>query len=812
MLPHKGRPLLGCEKLLVQGLPYFRLALQNETEVQLGDLAGNAMSLTVVSACMLGAILAEQARKDLNMTPIKQNATPKQQKDFVQKIIDCLPKLAPLSKSEVATSDEVAATAIKSLEADSSVCAVKIFKDLAALADNAINSSVLCTCESSGRNSKTEEFVQCTVCRVSCCRDCLNDTTGYNLSSHKTEEFVVSSIDHDNGRFQTKLRSALPASLYLDNSGLEEIESVGCIDAKKVSNLANSPFNLHRIKRDRRKWIITYYARRNDVGEATAELRITVGDLKRLDAKSHSPANTGALVELTSFLPARSSQPRFGHLSPIAIINFDKESTKESIWTARSPTEKVVLTVRGEGSTDSPRITVGLEESILDDLKATAASSYNTKAYSSACAKGENRRWIYPKNWTEWPQSIFVESDNESVLAGQYERAACEQTINMNALWIRQASEDRPVLYLMIKPNVSRTGPDTAIITSSIGYETNFVLAEFPPFWQPCDSLVKAKEIVKGVKFHSWKQMEKVKCTAQIASVEVEVKKCLVGDDLIVINKLTERQCKMMCQRIECDDDVLKLPIHSGQRAQQIIRVFNAVCVSAMQRQMASGGLNFGLVPDKDGWHELHLDDKDTPFGTCEMCVPYRPAENWIYDEVRKRWDRNYESGVSRKFRLSLQNAPSPFEVWVNRQEHSLSIKLFPRVAAHYVGRQIIDGRNIDAKGINVKFHFTDISLQEDPVIDPFKVKTCQNEEPTDIALKEPFSLYERQKKVVTKMVSIENAQTDFKEMEMVENPVYGSSGLSLTTVAERATKLRGGVIADAIGAGKVSFVVLDKI
>lgn len=41
-LPHAGRPLLGCEKLLLQGIPYFRLLLGNETEVQLGDLAGNA--------------------------------------------------------------------------------------------------------------------------------------------------------------------------------------------------------------------------------------------------------------------------------------------------------------------------------------------------------------------------------------------------------------------------------------------------------------------------------------------------------------------------------------------------------------------------------------------------------------------------------------------------------------------------------------------------------------------------------------------------------------------------------------------------
>ena len=47
-LPHFGRPLLGCEKLLLQGIPYFRLALGTETEAQLSDLAGNAMSLTVV--------------------------------------------------------------------------------------------------------------------------------------------------------------------------------------------------------------------------------------------------------------------------------------------------------------------------------------------------------------------------------------------------------------------------------------------------------------------------------------------------------------------------------------------------------------------------------------------------------------------------------------------------------------------------------------------------------------------------------------------------------------------------------------------
>jgi hypothetical protein len=63
-LPHFGRPLLGCEKLLLQGIPYFRLALGTETEVQLGDLAGNAMSLTVVGATILAAICCKQLRAE----------------------------------------------------------------------------------------------------------------------------------------------------------------------------------------------------------------------------------------------------------------------------------------------------------------------------------------------------------------------------------------------------------------------------------------------------------------------------------------------------------------------------------------------------------------------------------------------------------------------------------------------------------------------------------------------------------------------------------------------------------------------------
>jgi hypothetical protein len=41
--------MMGFEKLLLQGIPFTRLALGPETEVQLSDLAGNAVSIIVSS-------------------------------------------------------------------------------------------------------------------------------------------------------------------------------------------------------------------------------------------------------------------------------------------------------------------------------------------------------------------------------------------------------------------------------------------------------------------------------------------------------------------------------------------------------------------------------------------------------------------------------------------------------------------------------------------------------------------------------------------------------------------------------------------
>jgi hypothetical protein len=59
MIPYitnRGGPLVGYEALALQGLPVDRLLLTRETQDQLADLAGNAMSTTVVGSCIIRAL------------------------------------------------------------------------------------------------------------------------------------------------------------------------------------------------------------------------------------------------------------------------------------------------------------------------------------------------------------------------------------------------------------------------------------------------------------------------------------------------------------------------------------------------------------------------------------------------------------------------------------------------------------------------------------------------------------------------------------------------------------------------------------
>jgi len=62
-------------------------------------------------------------------------------------------------------------------------------------------------------------------------------------------------------------------------------------------------------------------------------------------------------------------------------------------------------------------------------------------------------------------------------------------------------------------------------------------------------------------------------------------------------------------------------------------------------------------------------------------------------------------------------------------------------------------------------------------------------------------------------MLNIEGGNVDFEEIEMNEQSMPGSTSWSLVAKAARTSKLKGGVIADAIGSGKtvISIAIILK-
>jgi hypothetical protein len=635
-------------------------------------------------------------------------------------------------------------------------------------------------------------FYQCSVCKISCCQECCNSTAGYQLKSHAIQKKIISNEERKVGNFDGKLRNILPPTILFAKDSLAELSTNG-VESHNVLSLANVNFNLHRISRLRRAWHIVYFAREGQVGEALAELSIRVGELPG--------GGEGVFLELRSFLPARVAPLVYGPLAPIAVWKCTKTTTKVTAqkWVGASSEVTVrTLKVVGSSAGKSFRSEAGLTSEAAKGANSGCQKSNNKKSFAQAKKSGEERRWLYAKNWDTWPTELVVSGDDDSngarAVSGTYFRANCRQTVNQGAIWIRKES---PILYLLIRPEVSRTGSDFAIISKSISYEdASSVLATFPVSWQPSDALLKEYHLVDKVKFHNWFNLKRMRCLVPSSNISVtSPAEGVDGDELLTMHGLTEADCDMLALHAnQTDAKRIPLLMATGQKAQQTVRAFNAACVSKILQHAASNGIGYDLRPEAE-WKIILPTDAQVPFGTCSRTFPQSPKEQWRYDELRKDWERIYGDGESKAFYRALEERPHAFEFLLDKKDKLLKVKLNPEVVAHNAAGHLTRGRGLRGAedGINVSVKLCASQFQSDPILDPFLVPGCHEEDPTEVQLKPPYQLYERQKKVVTKMRAIENRETIFNEIEMYEEHMPGSAGWSLIAKAQRDARIVGG-------------------
>ncbi|KAJ5170138.1 C-5 cytosine methyltransferase [Penicillium coprophilum] len=231
----RGGPVSGTEALSLQGLPLDRMLLTRETQADLMDMAGNAMTSTVVCAIMLAGLIA------------------------VHEILDDGEE-GSTNPGDAEVKSLLVPSEVHSLVRSSLQIAEALLVDHAVLKAKAVSSVLCCSCER--QTGVQDSIYSCTLCGHTACKSCRgNPTHSYlhvsPLSRQKPSEFIA------------KIKGLVPMKLML--SGLSELDFETFKTLYPTNNLpqfwpdfilcakaaVHDVFRFFEIKRGR-KWRVVY--------------------------------------------------------------------------------------------------------------------------------------------------------------------------------------------------------------------------------------------------------------------------------------------------------------------------------------------------------------------------------------------------------------------------------------------------------------------------------------------------------------------------------------------------------------------------
>ncbi|KAI9808767.1 MAG: hypothetical protein M1825_003920 [Sarcosagium campestre] len=190
----RGGPLIGLEALAMQGLPIDKLLLTRESQRQLQDLAGNAMTSTVVGSAMLAALIV--GFKALKPGDPSETTSPTE---------------AVSHGDKIGAADHLVSHSLNLAEA-------KVSSVNSILAD-AQRSCRLCLCE--GRTTIVSQPLQrCSLCGHSTCTKC-GGTPPHDYAAIPRSEIEARMAPAD---FENRIKDALPLRISMAGLDLDALQ------------------------------------------------------------------------------------------------------------------------------------------------------------------------------------------------------------------------------------------------------------------------------------------------------------------------------------------------------------------------------------------------------------------------------------------------------------------------------------------------------------------------------------------------------------------------------------------------------------
>jgi hypothetical protein len=740
-----------------------------ETEVQLSDLAGNAMSVPVVSAAMLAAICAPQLRRqrERDRKVLLNDFALSQKYDAAKGAV--LAQRGDLYKQEGGTEGKDCIEVFGAIARD--------------LALDAYRSSVLCTCETSGTTTNDPQILECASCGMVVCHDC---SGRYQVSSHLLEEIDVNGTD---GRppphmFERKLRCAVPSILRLGQGWESALEN--------GQGLESYSFQLQQVDRKKGYWQLTYGAW-EDHGSArqVAEIRFVLGRTGTLDT------DLGVAGYIRCFAPAiRHDSPFRGRLKDSArfILKVDDPCQASQCWELPDKSTTCNLELVGSELVDSQRVLIGLNNEAARSLR-----GYDVKKAFQPPVKSRNSLTFYHSKWKTWPGTLVVSGDVSGRINGTYNKMTCTHTIVLSALWRRNGADERSPMYLFYRPEVLRTNLDVAVFAPTPSYADNMEVCELHD-WIPENALENSTQKTEA-SFMKWKRApENLKVyapdprMAMIVPVEpFHERVCALSRQentaapiLCEMGGLSKEHVASLLEYSETDNSHYVTAIDLfGRSATRNAKLLSIIAAPSLLKYAAEERLSLSLST----WYELV--PSSTKFGHCKINVPPRPAERWTKISDREGvFERVYDAEESNEYYQSLFNRPRAFEVNVDKSMGKLVIRMNPYVAAHRAAAQL-GGK--ETGSIKVDYCLSELSSMGEPPTREFHVPNSDAYDETVVdGLVIP--LYKRQAKALTRMLAIERECVFFSEEERSEVVLPGI-GWCLIARAAKSSPLRGGVL-----------------
>lgn len=785
MIPYitnRGGPMVGLEALSMQGLPVDELLLTRETEDQLADLAGNAMSTTVVGACIMAALIV--GRKLLKEGADK--ATYESKHDGAMDVDDeasddmDVDTAAPAKdipvEERVSGEDQLVE---KPLDLASTAPT-----QLQSLLQLAQKSARLCECE--GRKEITDrQLNRCVDCGSSSCVKC------GGRPEHNFEKIDVDA----NPRlpplaFAKELKSTLPMSLSLTSVSQTLLDSLkktaaATIPDKRWQSWCNAILRVaaHELRfvepKRQEIWAATYQS-------PVAHLELSLHPQQpewRLFAKPEDsePANS----ELRKLLE-----------SPIGRFVCET-GLFEGRWDFALPyTTSIQITVSGSDPVPAWEQKIGLQGKEFRD------KMVNSQLEISVGAKD------------------LVHFDRD--ISGEY--VLLDKCGTANSALHKKVTNDKdahlPPLFLFLDPTRCGDPSDDSFVisTSKRRYEygeTRPLICQFESKWRQSDT--DEKEAIRAHIPYKWTGAPSVRLAVsgcfQLIPVDLnstclqpvvghEAHYAVPGDQLdisVSTDACRSANALLVCRVPLLDQAGPEWPRGAWKEVDKIHERVTFKALAWLIERIRNVGDRFS------DWQGAELPDAHV---NCERCAPTAPALLWT--KVKKRVVAIEDTAGAGEYERDLKRRPAPFVTQLKLEENGVGIVRIGVNVASLMHRAMSRLPSAGRKeNVSVSWRLTTDFLPAAKIHMP-KFKLSSNRHDSQHARPPSFKIPLRpeQLRSLTWMIAQESRDAPPFIEEEISEAILEPLGWRAEGRAQRPVHIRGGVLADEVGYGKTAITL----